>query len=314
MLRRDFNPAACATSLLGSVVGVNAEAPLPCFAVTHTTTGRTGLVMHTPKADIQLGRFNFMEQYNEFRNRSGRVPDYYVEKYRDTYWRVDEYIRRSENYIQSQGFFYLPTLEFPWYKGCMPLLSSYQIRVHYGRHHRAYVEKLNQLIEGTDMYGMQLDSIIVKSANDDRLRGVYNNAAQHYNHCFYWKCIQPYGSNIPPDLSAAVSAQYGSVENFEKQFITAAQNLFGSGWVYWIYDRKAGKFDIMSYSNAGCPLTNYDHVPLLCVDVWEHAYYIDYENKRPEYLAKYFDVVDWHWAERHWKRATGQEYHEMKFW
>ncbi|EKG04909.1 superoxide dismutase, putative [Trypanosoma cruzi] len=275
---------------------------------------RGGLVMHTPKSDIVLGRFSFMDQYNEFRNRSGRAPDYYVEKYRDTYWRVDEYIRRAEHYIQSQGFFYLPTLEFPWYRGCLPLLSSYQIRLHYGRHHRGYVEKLNQLIEGTPLYGSNLDEIILRTHDDVMLTGVYNNAAQHYNHCFFWKCIQPYGSNIPPDLKAAVEKQYGSVEEFERIFTDAALNLFGSGWVYWVYDTRLGQFDILSLSNAGCPLTNTHVVPLLCVDVWEHTYYVDYENNRAAFLAKYFNVVDWHWAERHWKRATGQEYYEMKFW
>ncbi|EAN80527.1 superoxide dismutase, putative [Trypanosoma brucei brucei TREU927] len=275
---------------------------------------RSGLVMHTPKADIVLGRFNYMDQYNEFRNRSGRAPDYYVEKHRDTYWRVDEYIRRAENYLQSQGFFFLPTLEFPWYKGCLPLLSSYQIRLHYGRHHRSYVEKLNQLIEGTPLYGLNLDEIIVRSHGDESLAGVYNSAAQHYNHCFYWKCIQPYGSNIPPDLKAAVEQQYSSVEAFQKTFTDAGLGLFGSGWVYWVYDKRGCCFDVIAYSNAGCPLTNADHVPLLCVDVWEHAYYVDYENDRAQFLSKYFDVVDWHWAERHWKRATGQDYYEMKFW
>ncbi|KAG8343723.1 Iron manganese superoxide dismutases alpha hairpin domain [Trypanosoma vivax] len=287
---------------------------LTSLGVALQTSLRTGLVMHTPKADLVLGPFSFMEQYNEFRNRSGRVPDYNVEKYRDTYWRVDEYIRRAENYIRSQGFFFLPTLEFPWYKGCLPLLSSYQIRLHYGRHHREYVEKLNQLIEGTPLYGRNLDEIIKHSHGDESLIGVYNSAAQHYNHCFYWKCIQPYGSNIPPDLKAAVEQQYGSLEDFQKAFVDAALGLFGSGWVYWIYDKRAEKFDIVSLPNAGCPLTNSDAVALLCVDVWEHAYYVDYENNRAQFLSKYFDVVDWHWAERHWKRATGQEYYEMKFW
>ncbi|CAM43081.1 putative superoxide dismutase, partial [Leishmania braziliensis MHOM/BR/75/M2904] len=128
----------------------------------------------------------------------------------------------------------------------------------------------------------------------------------------FWKGLAV-GQHIPPTCSVRL-CPVRLRRDFEKQFITAAQNLFGSGWVYWVYDKKACAFDIISYSNAGCPLTNYEYTPLLCVDVWEHAYYIDYENKRPEYLSKYFDVVDWHWAERHWKRATGQAYYEMKFW
>lgn len=306
MLRRAaFTTTAAAAVPLGSTT-TTAAAPLL------TSVRGSGLAVHTPKADIPLGRFEFMPQYNNFRDRSGRVPDQYVEKYRDTYWRVDEYIRRSEQYIQGQGFFYLPTLDFPWYRGCMPLMSSYQIRVHYSRHHRAYVEKLNQLIEGTPLYGRTLDEIIVESFNSQpRLTGVFNQAAQHYNHSFFWKCVQPYGSNIPPDLADAVAKQYGSVEAFEDKFLSAAQNLFGSGWVYWAYDSRARSFDIVSYANAGCPVTNKDLTPLMCVDVWEHAYYVDYESNRAQYLSRFFEVCDWHWAERGWKRATGQEFHEM---
>ncbi|CCW67733.1 unnamed protein product [Phytomonas sp. Hart1] len=275
---------------------------------------RTGLVMYTPKADVILDKFDFMKAYNNFRDRSGRVPDQYIDKYRATYWRVDEYIRRSEDYIQSQGFFFLPTLDFPWYKGCLPLFSSYQIRLHYGRHHRDCVEKLNQLIEGTSLYGLTLDELIKKSHADSRLVGVYNNAAQHFNNSFFWKCIQPLGSNIPTDLLQALCAQYESLEAFEAKFITAGMNLFGSGWVYWVYDKKAEAFDILSLSNAGCPLVDFDLIPLLCVNVWEHSYYVDYENDRAKYLSRFFDVVDWHWAERHWKRATNQKYYEMNFW
>lgn len=335
MLRRCFgtSPAVAtaanlllnggAAGLRGSVGGVSAAesslaaasfpASSPSSAL-YTSARGGGLAMHTPKADVPMGQFDFMAQYNEFRDRSGRVPDHYVDKYRNTYWRVDEYIRRSENYIRSQGFFYLPALDFPWYKGCMPLFSSYQIRLHYGRHHRAYVDKLNQLIEGTPLYGLQLDELIVRCGNDKNLTGVLNNACQHYNHSFFWKCIQPLGSNIPPDLSAAVENQYGSVQKFKEAFLSAGLSLFGSGWVYWVYNINTKAFEIVSYSNAGCPLLKPELVPLLCVDVWEHSYYVDYENDRSKYLSKYFDVVDWHWAERHWKRATGQEYHDMKWW
>lgn len=350
MLRRCFggvSSALCAkdhllmnnggsSGLWGSIGGVDGDAALSCspsmFGAVSTSDGSSpkrittmgfalytsargsGLSMHTPKADVPMGQFEFMKEYNQFRDRSGRVPDHYVDKYRATYWRVDEYIRRSENYLRSQGFFYLPTLDFPWYKGCMPLFSSYQIRIHYSRHHRAYVDKLNQLIEGTPLYGLQLDELIVRCSNDPSLVGVLNNAAQHYNHSFFWKCIQPVGSNIPPDLEAAVEAQYGSVQKLKEDFLSAALSLFGSGWVYWVYDLNKKAFEVVSYSNAGCPLSQSGVVPLLCVDVWEHAYYVDYENNRSTYLSKYFDVVDWHWAERHWKNATGQEYHDMKWW
>lgn len=306
---------SCSSSRLSTAMWTSASSPVGfVYGALYTSARGGGLAMHTPKADVTTGQFDFMKEYNQFRDRSGRVPDHYVDKYRNTYWRVDEYIRRSENFLRSQGFFYLPALDFPWYKGCMPLFSSYQIRLHYSRHHRAYVEKLNQLIEGTPLYGLKLDELIARCAGDASLLGVLNNAAQHYNHSFFWKCLQPVGTNIPPDLQAAVEAQYGSVQKFKEAFLSASLSLFGSGWVYWVFNTTTKSFAILSYSNAGCPLTQPDLVPLLCVDVWEHAYYVDYENNRSLYLSKYFDVVDWHWAERHWKRATGQEYHDMKWW
>jgi Fe-Mn family superoxide dismutase len=247
----------------------------------------------------------------EVRGRSGRVQDYNIEKYRKLYWRADEYARRAEQFIQKQGFFFLPTLEFAWYKGCLPLLSSYQIRVHYDRHHRAYVETLNKLIEGTSLYGYNLDEIIRKVHGDETMKGILNNAAQHYNHSFFWKTLVPMGSNIPPDLSNALASQYGSVEELKNQFCSAALSLFGSGWVYLVYDKRVGRFDVVSYPNAGCPLVDIEVEPMLCLDLWEHSYYIDYENDRAKYVANFFDVVDWHWAERRWKLATGQPYDEM---
>lgn len=313
MLRlRCFGHALTSRALFGAI-GTSTTATTSTPFTTRTSV-RFSLAMHTPKSDVKLGTFDFMSEYNEFRDRSGRVPDHYVDKFRATYWRVDEYIRRAENHIRAQGFFYLPPLDFPWYKGCMPLLSSYQIRLHYGRHHRAYVDKLNQLIEGTPLFGLPLNEIITRTAADGALTGVYNNAAQHFNHSFFWKCLQPIGSNIPPDLQAAVETQYGSVQAFKEQFLSAGLSLFGSGWVYWVYNTKTSAFEIISYSNAGCPLTKSELVPLLCVDVWEHSYYVDYENNRAEYLSKFFDVVDWHWAERHYKRARNEEYHDMKWW
>jgi Fe-Mn family superoxide dismutase len=272
-----------------------------------------GFVMHLPKSDIKLGKFEFTDQYKEFMQRSGRVPDYTVEKYRTSFWRIDEYIRRSEKHLAELGFFYLPTLDFPWYKGCMPLFSAYQLRLHYGRHHRAYVEKLNKLIEGTDFYGQNLAEIVVRSSSDPRHAGIFNNAAQHFNHCFFWKSLMPHGSNMPPDLEKAIVEQFGSVANLQSAFSQAALALFGSGWVYLVLDRQTAKFDIVSYSNAGCPLVTPHLQPLICIDVWEHTYYVDYENDRAKFVSKYFDCVDWDWAERGWKKAMNMPYEEMKW-
>jgi Fe-Mn family superoxide dismutase len=123
----------------------------------------------------------------------------------------------------------------------------------------------------------------------------------------------PHGSNVPPDLEKALVEQFGSLGNFQTAFSQAALGLFGSGWVYLVLDRRTARFDIMSYSNAGCPLATPSLVPLLCIDVWEHTYYVDYENDRAKYISKYFDCVDWDWIERGWKRGLGMPYDEMKW-
>lgn len=275
---------------------------------------RNSLVVHRPKADINLGKFDFNEEYSNSRNISGRAPDHSIEEYRKTFWRIDEYARRSEKFIQDQGAFYLPALDYPPHEGVAPLMSPHQLRVHYDRHHRAYVDKLNQLVAADpSLKGLQLDDIINRSRNDASKAVLFNQAAQHYNHCFFWKSIHPHGSNCPPDLEAALVAQYGGMDKFQQTFKDAALGLFGSGWVFLVYNHNLRRFDIHSYGNAACPLGVQGITPLLCVDVWEHAYYVDYENSRANFLAKYFEVVDWHWAERHWKRSTGQHYDEMKW-
>lgn len=271
------------------------------------------LVVLKPKKDINLGGFDFEREMQEFRETSPRVDMNVVSDFRKAYWRADEYMRRSEEHLKTQGFFYLPIIDFPFYKGCMPLMSGYQFRVHYHRHHRAYVDKLNAMVEGTKYYGMHLDELIHSTKDDPAQQGLFNNAAQHYNHMFFWKSIEPHGSNMPPDLLAAVVDQYGSLDKFQAAFTDAAMKLFGSGWVYWVYDLKAQQFDLVSYSNAGCPLSDINLVPLITCDVWEHAYYIDYENNRSKYVSRFFDVVDYHWAERNWKRGRGEKYDEMNY-
>ena len=269
--------------------------------------------VHLPKADIILGTFQMDSQFNEFRNRSGRAPDHYFEKYRKLYWRVDEVARRSEKFIQDQGYFFLPTLDFATYKGCLPLFSAEQLRLHYGRHHRAYVDNLNKLVKGSPFDGQPLDVIIRGSFQDPEHKAIYNNAAQHYNHCFFWKSIHPWGSNIPPDLQVAIEAQYQTLDKFKSAFKQASMNFFGSGWIWFVYDSQKQVFDIRAVENAGCALNMPGVTGLLVLDAWEHAWYQDYENEKAKYVDRYFDAVDWHWAERHWKRATGQEYDEMKW-
>uniref|UniRef100_A0A6U4VHH8 superoxide dismutase n=1 Tax=Neobodo designis TaxID=312471 RepID=A0A6U4VHH8_NEODS len=268
--------------------------------------------MHLPKRDVVVGKFDINAEYDTFRERTGKTPDHDMAQYRKLYWRADETVRRAERYIQAQGFFHLPILDFPAYKGCPPLMSGQQLRIHYGRHHRLYVEKLNALLPGTKYEGMNLDDIIRLSApnnNDDV--AVFNNAAQHYNHSFFWKNITPWGCNIPPDFLCAIEEQYGTWEAFVEEFEAKAMGFFGSGWIWLIYDGLAKKFDIVALKNAGCPLTENSQTPLMTLDAWEHAWYVDFENEKAKYVKGYFKVADWHWAERHWKRATGQEYNQM---
>lgn len=287
--------------------------PTSAVLVSAASQTRNSMVVFKPKADINLGKFNINDEYNIGRNVSGRGPQTSVEDIRKISFRADEYMRRAEKQIQSQGAFYLPTLDYPPHLGVMPLLSPHQLRVHYDRHHRAYVNKLNELVAADPaLQSFQLDEIINRTRSDPSKAVLFNQAAQHFNHCFFWKSITPHGTHCPPDLLAALSEQYGSLDKFEKAFTDAALGLFGSGWVFLVYDHSMKGFDIVSYGNAACPLGEQNITPLLCVDVWEHAYYIDYENSRANFLAKFFEVADYHWAERHWKRSTGQPYEEMK--
>ena len=293
----------------------NANAFSAALAATTTTASRSsGVLVHKPKKDINLGGFNYEREMQEFRDSSTRPEVNVVSDYRKAYWRADEYMRRADEHMKSQGFFYLPIVDFAFYKGCLPLMSAYQFRVHYHRHHRAYVDKLNAMVEGTKYAGLHLDELIQVTKDDPAQQGLFNNAAQHYNHMFFWKSLEPHGTNMPPDLKAAVEAQYGSVEKLQAAFTDAALKLFGSGWVYWVYDLKAQQFDLVSYTNAGCPLTDINLVPLLTCDVWEHAYYIDYQNDRSKYVSKFFDVADYHWAERNWKRGRGEKYEPMNYY
>lgn len=285
-------------------------APLIAGSTTVVTQSRE-LGVHLPKKDIWLKGFDINRAYNEFRDLSGKVPDHNFEEFRAMYWRIDESARRAEKVLQDQGHFYLPTLDFGIYKGCAPLFSAKQMRLHYAAHHRAYVERLNKLIVGTPYDKQPLDFIIRATANDDAYKAIHNNACQHYNHMFFWKTIHPWGSNMPPDLHDKIVEQYGSIEKLKDAIKAAGSAHFGSGWLYWVYDSALEKFDILTMPAAGCPLTLDGVSPLLAVDLWEHTWYVDYENEKMKYLEKFFDVVDWHWAERHWKRATNQHYDEM---
>ncbi|AUB83483.1 superoxide dismutase [Candidatus Thiodictyon syntrophicum] len=180
----------------------------------------------------------------------------------------------------------LPAL--PYAKDALaPVISAETIDYHYGKHHQAYVTNLNNLIPGTEFESLSLEDIILKSSG-----GVFNNAAQVWNHTFYWNCLSPTGGGAPTGaLAAAIDAKFGSFEDFKKAFTQSAVTNFGSGWT-WLVKNADGSLEIFNTANAGCPLTS-GKKPLLTVDVWEHAYYIDYRNARPKYLETIWDKINW---------------------
>lgn len=167
-----------------------------------------------------------------------------------------------------------------------PYISSETISYHYGKHHAAYVNKLNALIEGSEFEGKPLEYIIKNSHG-----GIFNNAAQVYNHDFYWNGLSPSSTKASVEFSDLIERDFGSMENFKETFLAKAGGLFGSGWVWLVMDAN-GKLLIKQYSNADNPLKE-DLTPLLTCDVWEHAYYIDRRNARPEYLKNYWKLINW---------------------
>jgi Fe-Mn family superoxide dismutase len=180
--------------------------------------------------------------------------------------------------------FTLPDL--PYAKGALaPYLSEETLEYHHGKHHNAYVTNLNNLVEGTDLAGKSLEEIILGSEG-----GVFNNAAQVWNHSFYWKCMKPGGGGTPAGkLAKAIDETFGSFEAFTKEFTQAAVTQFGSGWAWLVLDD--GALKIVKTGNADLPL-KHGQAALLTVDVWEHAYYIDYRNARPSYLEGFWTIAD----------------------
>ncbi len=181
--------------------------------------------------------------------------------------------------------FILPTLPYPK-TALAPHISAETIDYHYGKHHQTYVNNLNNLIPNTPFAEKTLDEII-KTATG----GIFNNAAQIWNHTFYWNCLTPNNLKPSSQLIEVLTKTFGSVEKFQEEFTKAALGLFGSGWV-WLVKNPDGKLAITSLSNAGNPLVT-QQTPLLTCDVWEHAYYIDYRNARAKYLEAFWKIVNW---------------------
>lgn len=182
--------------------------------------------------------------------------------------------------------FSLPELPYA-HNALEPIISEKTISFHYGKHHLTYVNNLNGLVEGTEFADADLDTIVKKSEGP-----MFNNAAQIWNHNFYFLSLTPTRGSQPSDkLATAINAGWGSLDNFKAEFNKAAITVFGSGWAWLVKDGE-GKLSIVKESNAGNPLTR-GLIPLLTFDVWEHAYYIDYQNRRADYVAALWDLVDW---------------------
>lgn len=182
--------------------------------------------------------------------------------------------------------FELPKLPYAM-DALQPYISKETLEYHYGKHHQAYVNNLNNLIKDTEFANLSLEEIIMKSSG-----GIFNNAAQVWNHTFYWNCLTPKSGHEPTGkLADAIKRKFGSFDEFKKAFVESATKLFGSGWT-WLAKDGNGELEIINESNAGLPMKSNKKAIFTC-DVWEHAYYIDYRNARPKYLENFWNLVNW---------------------
>lgn len=203
-------------------------------------------------------------------------------------------VRQTKKGITTM--FTLPHLPYPK-NALAPYISEETITYHYEKHHQTYINNLNNLITGTQYEGKSLEEII-KTATGS----VFNNAAQVWNHTFYWNCLTPSGTREPTgQLLRAIEKTFGNFDAFKEKFTKTATTIFGSGWA-WLVKTKTNELEIRSTSNAGCPLTE-GYTPLLTCDVWEHAYYIDYRNQRAKYVEAFWQVVNWEFANKQWETA-----------
>jgi superoxide dismutase, Fe-Mn family len=200
------------------------------------------------------------------------------------------------------GSFVLPAL--PYEQNALePVISAKTLSFHYGKHHQAYVNKLNELTAGTEFANLPLEDVITKTAGQADKAGIFNNAAQVWNHTFYWNSLSPKGGGRPSgEMGKKIDAAFGSYENFVKQLADAGTAQFGSGWVWLVED--AGALKILKTPNAENPISQKKGKAILVLDVWEHAYYLDYQNRRPDYLKTVIDkLLNWAFAEKNLTRG-----------
>jgi len=183
-----------------------------------------------------------------------------------------------------------------------PVISAQTLSFHYGKHHKTYVDNLNKLVAGTDLSETPLETLIKAVAGKPDKAGVFNNAAQVWNHTFFWNSLKPGGGGMPTGtVSKGIDAAFGSFENFKKEFANAAMTQFGSGWAWLVADK--GQLKVVKTPNAETPLTT-GQTALLTVDVWEHAYYLDYQNRRADFVAAVIDkLLNWEFANANLARA-----------
>ena len=193
----------------------------------------------------------------------------------------------------------------PYTKNALePYISERTLEFHYGKHHQTYVTNLNTLIEGTHLETESLEDIILATYNHPEQQGIFNNAAQVWNHTFYWNSLTPTPKSPSEEINIALTTAFGSFESFKDAFKKAALAQFGSGWA-WLVTNKAGALQILKTGNADTPLTS-EFTPLLTCDVWEHAYYLDYQNQRALYVdACMLHLLNWDFAEINYKKALG---------
>ena len=187
--------------------------------------------------------------------------------------------------------FELPSLPYA-NDALAPYMSSETLDFHHGKHHQTYVTNLNNLVKDTDMKDSSLEEIVVKSSKDSSMAGIFNNAGQHWNHILFWQCMKPNGGgSMPSELESRITSDLGGIDQFKEAFIQAGTTQFGSGWAWLAIDN--GKLVVTKSPNASNPLVD-GMKPILGCDVWEHSYYIDYRNKRPDYLKAFLEsLVNW---------------------
>jgi len=205
----------------------------------------------------------------------------------------------SEDKIKSAAVFELLPL-FYAQNALEPVISAETISFHYGKHHQGYVDNLNKLIAGTELAGLPLEKIIMETAGQADKAAIFNNASQTWNHTFYWNSLTSNGGEVPAALKIKIEVSFGTVDTCKKELATAATTQFGSGWAWLVLD--GDKLKVVKTSNADSPLTK-GMKPLLTIDVWEHAYYLDYQNRRADYVSTVLDkLINWSFAADNLKR------------